>query len=156
MVVNAKKIRPIVTIYTPIPSKPWPNANLVSAAPECSLVQAPVSTKFAFGQGLEGIGVYIVTIGLIFFAFTTIIGWNYYGERCTVYLFGVKGIIPYKIIYIALIAIGPFLKLEMIWIIADIVNGLMAIPNLIAIIGLRQVIISETRGFFKEMEIQKA
>lgn len=112
-------------------------------------------TKFAFGQGLEGIGVYIVTVGLIFFAFTTIIGWNYYGERCTVYLFGVKGILPYKIIFITLIALGPFLKLDMIWILADIVNGLMAIPNLIALIGLREIIINETKDFFKELELQK-
>lgn len=108
-------------------------------------------TNLAFEQAfpIPNIGGYIVTIGLIFFAFTTIIGWNYYGERCTEYLFGVKGIKPYRYTFIFLVAIGAFLKLDLIWIIADIVNGLMAIPNLIAIIGLRHIIIKETQLYFE-------
>jgi AGCS family alanine or glycine:cation symporter len=97
------------------------------------------------------IGETIVTGGLIFFAFTTIIGWNYYGERCTEYLFGVKGIKPFKYLFIVLVAGGAFLKLDLIWTIADIVNGLMAIPNLIAIIGLSGVIVYETKKYFKEL-----
>ncbi|GAA0084609.1 sodium:alanine symporter family protein [Clostridium sp. CTA-7] len=107
-------------------------------------------TTAAFENGLPiaTLGKYIVNIGLIFFAFTTILGWNYYGERCIEYLFGVKGIKPYKIIFIILVAVGPFLPLEMIFIIADIVNGLMAIPNLIGLIGLRNVIVDETEKFF--------
>ena len=113
-------------------------------------------TKEAFNMGLPVFGQYIVGIGLIFFAFTTIIGWNYYGERCTEYLFGVKGIKPYRIIYIALVAAGPYLKLELIWVLADIVNGLMAIPNLIALVGLRQIIIGETKDYFKALSFQKA
>ena len=94
-------------------------------------------TTAAFENGLPIaiLGKYIVNIGLIFFAFTTILGWNYYGERCIEYLFGVRGIKPYKIIFIVLVAIGPFLPLEMIFIIADIVNGLMAFPNLIGYKG---------------------
>lgn len=113
-------------------------------------------TKEAFNMGLPVIGQYIVGIGLMFFAFTTIIGWNYYGERCTEYLFGVKGIKPYRLIYIVLVAIGPYLKLEVIWVLADIVNGLMAIPNLIALVGLRKVIIGETKEYFKTLSFQKA
>ena len=113
-------------------------------------------TKEAFNMGLPVFGQYIVGIGLIFFAFTTIIGWNYYGERCTEYLFGVKGIKPYRIIYIALVAAGPYLKLELIWVLADIVNGLMAIPNLIALGGLRQIIIGETKDYCKALSFQKA
>jgi AGCS family alanine or glycine:cation symporter len=107
-------------------------------------------TNYAFSTALSGsvLGKMIVTVGLVFFAFTTIIGWNYYGERCTEYLFGVKGIKVYRYIFILLVAIGPYLKLELVWIIADIVNGLMAIPNLIGILGLRKVIISETKSFF--------
>jgi AGCS family alanine or glycine:cation symporter len=106
-------------------------------------------TTTAFAHGLAGsIGNYIVTIGLIFFAFTTILGWNYYGERCTEYLFGVRGIRPYKMVYIVLVASGAFLKLEMIWVLADIVNGLMAIPNLIGLLGLSGVVIAETRAYF--------
>lgn len=114
-------------------------------------------TTAAFENGLPiaDLGKYIVNIGLIFFAFTTILGWNYYGERCIEYLFGVKGIKPYKIVFIILVAIGPFLPLEMIFIIADIVNGLMAFPNLIGLIGLRHVIISETEMFFKSLKEEK-
>lgn len=86
-------------------------------------------TTFAFENGLPFaiIGKYIVNIGLIFFAFTTIIGWNYYGERCIQYLIGIKGIKFYKIIFIALVGVGPFLSLNLVFIIADIVNGLMGI-----------------------------
>lgn len=107
-------------------------------------------TSMAFNQSfpIMNIGQHIITLGLIFFAFTTILGWNYYGERCTEYLFGIKGIIPYRIIYIILVAIGAFLNLNLIWALADIVNGLMAIPNLIAIIGLSGVIAYETKAYF--------
>ncbi|SFD10461.1 alanine/glycine:cation symporter family protein [Clostridium uliginosum] len=114
-------------------------------------------TTVAFQSGLPIaiIGKYIVNIGLIFFAFTTILGWNYYGERCTEYLFGVKAIMPYRIIYIVLVAIGPFLPLKLIFIIADIVNGCMAFPNLVALIGLRKVVIQETEEFFEEMKLNK-
>ncbi len=109
-------------------------------------------TSYAFSTVLTDIGSYIVTVGLIFFAFTTIIGWNYYGERCTEFLFGVKGIIPYKIIYILIVASGAFLTLEMIWVLADIVNGLMAFPNLIALLALRKVIVSETGKYFANLK----
>ncbi|MCM8709869.1 sodium:alanine symporter family protein [Clostridium sp. SYSU_GA19001] len=114
-------------------------------------------TNYAFSTGLPvaSLGKFIVTVGLIFFAFTTIIGWNYYGERCTEYLFGVKGIKVYKYIFIALVAIGAYLKLDLVWILADIVNALMAIPNLIALIGLRAVIISETKNYFKKYNYNK-
>ncbi len=98
-------------------------------------------TTHAFAVGLPShtFGPMLVSIGLMFFAFTTILGWNYYGERCVVYLFGTKGIRLYKYIFIALVASGAFLHLDMIWVIADIVNGLMAIPNLIGLIALRHV-----------------
>lgn len=106
-------------------------------------------TNAAFAAGLGGsVGQYVVTIGLIFFAFTTILGWNYYGERCTEYLFGVKGILPYRLIYIGLVGCGAFLKLGLIWTLADIINGLMAIPNLIALLGLSGVVFAETRSYF--------
>jgi AGCS family alanine or glycine:cation symporter len=110
-------------------------------------------TNYAFAAGLPtaNLGKFIVTIGLIFFAFTTIIGWNYYGERCTEYLFGIKAIKIYRYIFIALVAIGAYIKLDLVWTIADIVNALMAIPNLIGLIGLRKVIISETRAYLKNI-----
>ena len=119
-----------------------------------SSIEGAALTTLAFESGLPIalVGKYIVNIGLIFFAFTTIIGWNYYGERCIQYLFGVKGIKPYKWIFIALVAVGPFLPLEMIFIIADIVNGLMAFPNLVGLIGLRKVVIEETEQYFEELK----
>jgi AGCS family alanine or glycine:cation symporter len=114
-------------------------------------------TTVAFEAGLPiaMVGKFIVNIGLLFFAFTTIIGWNYYGERCTEYLLGVKAILPYRIIYIAFVAIGPFLPLDLIFIVADIVNGCMAFPNLVGLIGLRKVIIEETELFFNELKGKK-
>ncbi|MGF1723969.1 alanine/glycine:cation symporter family protein [Photobacterium nomapromontoriensis] len=110
-------------------------------------------TSYAFASGLDSnyLGPMLVTVGLMFFAFTTIIGWNYYGERCVTYLFGVKAILPYKVFFLVLVAAGAFMKLDMIWLIADIVNGLMAIPNLIGLILLRDVIINETRQFFQDL-----
>lgn len=114
-------------------------------------------TTYAFQHGLfiPVLGKYIVNIGLIFFAFTTIIGWNYYGERCMYYLKGLKAVKVYKIIFIVFVAIGPFMKLDFIFILADIVNGLMAIPNLIALIGLRKVVYTETKTYFDEYKRKK-
>ncbi|AKB19992.1 MULTISPECIES: sodium:alanine symporter family protein [unclassified Methanosarcina] len=111
-------------------------------------------TSYAFSTVLSDLGSYIVTVGLIFFAFTTIIGWNYYGERCTEFLFGVRGILPYKVLYIFIVASGAFLTLDVIWILADIVNGLMAIPNLIALLALRKVVVAETRKYFENWGVE--
>ena len=101
-------------------------------------------TQAAFMQGYPEAGKIVLMVGLVLFAFTTILGWNYYGERCIVYLAGVKAILPYRIIFIVLVALGAFLKLEAIWVLADIVNGLMAIPNLIALLALSGVVVAET------------
>ena len=111
-------------------------------------------TNYAFAQGLgTSIGATIVTVGLLFFAFTTILGWCYYGERCFVYLIGIRGVKLYRLAYIVLVGLGSFLHLNLIWIIADIVNGLMAFPNLIALIGLRKVVIDETKDYFQRLKI---
>ena len=115
---------------------------------------ALTTSAFELGLPIAFVGKYIVNIGLIFFAFTTILGWNYYGERCIEYLMGVKAILPYKIVFIGFVAVGSFLPVELIFIIADIVNGLMALPNLIALIGLRNVVIEETEEFFEEMKAE--
>lgn len=116
-------------------------------------VAGAAMTNLAFSQGLgSNIGATIVTVGLLFFAFTTILGWCYYGERCFVYLAGIKGIKIYRLIFIVLVGCGAFIQLELIWILADIVNGLMAFPNLIALIGLRHVIVSETKDYFARLK----
>lgn len=117
---------------------------------------AMTNSAFIAGMGSQ-IGFYIVNIGLVFFAFTTITGWNYYGERCIEFLVGVKGIVPYRLVFIILVGSGAFLHLNLIWILADIVNGLMAIPNLIGLLGLRKIIAEETKNYFinaKETSIQ--
>ncbi|WP_125152518.1 alanine/glycine:cation symporter family protein [Clostridium rectalis] len=122
-------------------------------------LEGAAMTNSAFLQGipLPFVGKFIITIGLLFFAFTTILGWNYYGERCTEYLFGVKGIKIYRYIFIGIVAVGglSILKLDIIWIIADIVNGLMAIPNLIALVGLSGIVVNETRMYFNNMKNDK-
>ena len=123
---------------------------LASGLLETSTVDGSVLASQAFSVGLPGnVGEYIVTIGIIFFSFTTIIGWCYYGERCAVYLTGgTKVITAYKFIYILMLAIAPFLALDAIWTIADISNALMAFPNLIALLALRKVVVSETNLFW--------
>ncbi|BCV65461.1 transporter [Shewanella carassii] len=97
------------------------------------------------------IGQYLVTVALVCFAFTTILGWNYYGDRCWSYLTKGRWISLYRWIFLGLIASGAFIKLDLIWLLADIVNGLMAIPNLIAIIGLRHLVLAETRSYFQRL-----
>ena len=112
-------------------------------------------TEQAFVTGFPTFGSMLLMVGLVLFAFTTILGWNYYGERCVEYLMGVKAILPYRLIFIGLIACGPFLKLEEIWVLADIVNGLMAIPNLIALLALTGVIVAETKKYQEHLKEQK-
>ena len=124
-------------------------ALILTGAWQTDLAGAAMTTHaFSVGLSSSTIGPMMVSIGLIFFAFTTILGWNYYGERCVVYLFGTKGIMTYKAIFIALVGSGALLHLDLIWIIADIVNGLTAIPNLIGLIALRHVVIEETKLYF--------
>ncbi|HEL2460892.1 TPA: sodium:alanine symporter family protein [Streptococcus suis] len=105
-------------------------------------------TQAAFATVFGSTGSIALTISLVLFAFTTILGWSYYGERCIEFLFGTKSILPYRLLFVAMVALGGFLKLDLIWTVADIVNGLMALPNLIALLALSPVIIKETRQYF--------
>lgn len=113
-------------------------------------------TQAAFATTYGSLAPFILTISLTLFAFTTIIGWNYYGERCWEYLFGTKTIKLYRLGYIAILASAVFLKLEAIWSLVDIVNGLMAIPNLIALLGLSGVITAETKKYFTHLAVRDA
>ncbi len=106
-------------------------------------------SALAFGSGLPG-GEWIVTFGLVFFAFTTIIAWSYYGERSAEYLFGIKIIYPYRILWVLLVIVGAPLELNLIWLIAEIMNALMAIPNLIALLLLSGTVFAMTRSALKE------
>ena len=114
---------------------------------------AMTNTAFSMDYGFMG-GIFL-TVSLALFAFTTILGWNYYGERACQYLFGIKGIVQYRIIFTILVASGAYLELQSIWVLADIVNGLMAIPNLIAIIALSGVISFETKKYFEHLKENK-
>ena len=105
-------------------------------------------TQAAFSTIFSSFGPVLLTIFLVLFAFTTILGWNYYGERCFEFLFGVKYIRLYRIIFVAMVLLGGFIELEAVWIIADIVNALMALPNLISLLLLSPVIIAETKKYF--------
>lgn len=113
------------------------------------LAGAPL-TQAAFATVFGNSGTIALTISLVLFAFTTILGWSYYGERCIEFLFGTKSILPYRLLFVAMVALGGFLKLDLIWTIADIVNGLMALPNLIALLALSPIIIKETRQYFSK------
>ena len=104
-------------------------------------------TTHTFNKMLPGPGGWIVTFGLIFFAYSTILGWCYYGEKCATYLFGDKCITIYRVIYVATVMLGTVASLDLVWAAADTFNGLMAIPNLIALLALSGVIIKETKDF---------
>ena len=104
-------------------------------------------TTQTFNNMLPGFGGWVVTIGLIFFAYSTILGWCYYGEKCGTYLFGDRFIPLYRVLYVASVMVGAIVGLDIVWLLADIFNGLMAIPNLIALLLLSGVIVRETRDF---------
>ena len=104
-------------------------------------------TSMAFSVIPHKIGVTILLIGLITFAFSTILGWYYYGARCAVYLFGEKVILIYKILWVAGVFIGSLVELNLIWDLADLLNGLMAIPNILAVLLLSGVIAAETKKY---------
>jgi AGCS family alanine or glycine:cation symporter len=114
-------------------------------------------TNFAFQQGLPlpaGVSSFILMLCLVFFAFTTILGWDYYGERCLEYVAkgNQKVVKTYRWLYILAVFIGPFLTVSAVWTIADIFNGLMAIPNLIALVALSGVVAAETKKYFSELK----
>lgn len=133
----------------------------------CTMTGLAIVITGAWNTGLEGVAVtakafelglpfpswvssFILMLCLVFFAFTTILGWNYYSERCLEYLSGgnQKMIKGYRLLYIFCVFIGPFMTVSAVWTIADIFNGLMAIPNLIAIVALSGVVTSETKKYF--------
>ena len=111
-------------------------------------------TTYAFNQGLPipaNISSFLLMMCLVFFAFTTILGWDYYSERCLEYLSGgnKKAVMVYRWLYIVAVFIGPYMTVKAVWTIADIFNGLMALPNMIAIFALSGVVAKETKSFFE-------
>jgi len=107
-------------------------------------------SSLAFESAMPGLGGYIVTIGLSVFAFTTILGWSIYSEKCVEYLFGVKAIMPFRILWVLAVPLGAMANLSFIWLVADTLNALMAIPNLIALLLLSPVVFKLTKAYFSE------
>ena len=108
-------------------------------------------TTLAFSQ-IPVLGPIILVVGIITFAWSTILGWSYYGERCAQYLWGKRALLPYKLVFVAIVVVGPVLALDLVWTIADILNALMAIPNLIAVLLLSGVIAKETRHYLRNLD----
>jgi len=106
-------------------------------------------TSMAFGAAFPG-GQYVVTLGLCLFAFTTMIGWSFYGERCAVYLLGTRVITPFRVAWVLAIPVGTLVELDMVWLIADTLNAFMAIPNLIALGLLSPLVFSISKDYFNK------
>ncbi len=104
-------------------------------------------TGATFDALLPGPGGWIVTIGLIFFAYSTILGWSFYGEKCAQYVLGARAVYPYRFIFILFVMLGTVVSLDLVWAVSDVFNGLMAFPNLVGIALLSGVVIQETRNF---------
>jgi AGCS family alanine or glycine:cation symporter len=108
-------------------------------------------TAESFETILPSWGRSMVSIGLILFAYSTIISWSYYGEKGIEFILGRKAVLPYKFIYLAFLPIGAGLKLGIVWGFADIANGLMALPNLVALLALSGVVAASTKKYFREL-----
>ena len=108
-------------------------------------------TSMAFGQ-IPTVGPILLTIGIITFAFSTVLGWAYYGERCVEYIGGRKVLVAYRCVYIAVAVIAPISALNTVWTVADILNALMSIPNLVAVLLLSGVIVKDTKRFINDLD----
>ncbi|MES2675216.1 MAG: sodium:alanine symporter family protein [Pseudomonadota bacterium] len=106
----------------------------------------------AFESAMPGYGSYILSVSLVIFAFTTILGWSYYGEKCWIYLLGKKTVKPYRVLWVGAVMLGALAKLEFVWLMADVLNGLMAIPNLISLLLLSSVVVKLTRDYFTKLD----
>ena len=112
-------------------------------------------TAMAFAQGIPG-GEWVVTMGVVLFAVTTMIGWSFYGERCVVYLFGTRGIVPFRVLWVLAIPVGAGLNLGVVWLIADTLNAFMAVPNLIGLLLLSPVVFKLSRTYFASVPSKAA
>lgn len=112
-------------------------------------LQSSSLTAHAFETFLPGFGKYIVAIGLSVFAYSTLIGWSYYGEECIEFLFGIRARVPYRVVFCCLIVVGAIAKVAVVWNFSDAMNGLMAVPNLVGLLGLSYVVYQETMDYFR-------
>lgn len=132
-----------LTLVSTIMKNPSINVN--------EITDGGVLTTLAFGQ-IPYLGPIILTLGIVCFAYSTVLGWAYYGERAVEYFSGKKGLIPYRVLYVVVAAIAPVVTLDVVWALADILNALMAIPNLIAVLLLSNVISKETKVYINDLD----
>lgn len=132
-----------VVLVSTIMKNPAINAN--------EITDGGVLTTLAFQQ-IPVLGPFILVVGIISFAYSTVLGWAYYGERCVEYFGGKRALIPYRVLYIVVAVIAPIVSLNLVWLIADTLNALMAIPNLIAVLALSPVIVSETKKYINDLD----
>jgi alanine or glycine:cation symporter, AGCS family len=124
-------------------------AILVSGLWDSGLTGAPLTSQ-AFATALPGNwGGIVVSIGIILFAYSTLLGWSYYGEKSLEFLFGAKSVKPYRVVFVIAVFVGAIAKLDVVWTFADVMNGLMAVPNLIGLLGLGGVVVAETKSYFE-------
>jgi AGCS family alanine or glycine:cation symporter len=128
----------------------------VMRAPEALAGLKGAALTHAAFESLPGIGPAVLTVGLLTFVFSTILGWSYYGERCAEYLWGKRAIRPYRIAWILAVYAGSVLTLQFVWDFSDMANALMAIPNLISLLLLSGLIARETRKYLKEGHLDDA
>ena len=132
-----------ITLVTTIMKNPSINAD--------EIPDGGVLTSLAFGQ-IPVLGPIILTLGIVSFAYSTVLGWAYYGERCVEYFAGKKVLLLYRCLYVAVAVIAPVVALDLVWLIADTLNALMAIPNLVAVLLLSNVIVSETKKYINDLD----
>ena len=123
----------------------------IDASDPTKVPNGGVLTSLAFDQ-IPYVGPVVLTLGIITFSYSTILGWAYYGERCIEYIAGKKGLIPYRVVYLLVAAIAPVVALDTVWTIADILNALMALPNLIAVVLLSGVIKADTDKYINNLD----
>jgi AGCS family alanine or glycine:cation symporter len=120
---------------------------ITTGAWKSGLTSSPLSAH-AFELGFPSFGKWIVTFGLVFFAFSTMITWSYYGDRCTEYILGRKAVMPYRWVFVLLIPLGAVVKIDLVWLLTDIMNGFMAFPNLVGILGLSGLSVKMIKDYF--------
>ncbi len=116
-----------------------------------NITDGGILTTLAFDQ-IPVIGPVILVVGIISFAFSTVLGWSYYGERCLEYLAGRRALVFYRVLYVAVAALAPVIALDLVWTVADTLNALMAIPNLIAVLLLSGVVVRETERYLPDLD----
>jgi AGCS family alanine or glycine:cation symporter len=116
-------------------------------------LNAAVMTKRAFAE-IPLVGPMVLTVGLFTFVYSTILGWSYYGERSIEYLLGKKSVTPYRVLWVMAVMVGSIVSLPLVWDLADMMNMLMAVPNLVALVLLNGVIFSETKKYLWEGDVE--